>query len=240
MFHVPDKPSQLSPVSQASEVADFLAKVASAPAPVAGAGSRGRLLFAMDATASREPTWDHACQIQGEMFATTASLGGLDVQLCHYRGFNEFRASPWVTDARALARQMSAVRCAGGATQIGRVLAHAAQQGRERKLNALVFVGDCMEEDVDRLCTLAGELGLLGIRAFMFQEGHDVTAERVFRNIARLSGGAYCRFDAASARQLADLLAAVAVYAAGGRKALADLGDRSGDTVRQLVHQVFR
>lgn len=235
---MPDKRSQLSAVSQASEVADFLAKVAATPAPAVDAGARGRLMFAMDATASREPTWDRACQIQGEMFETTASLGGLDVQLCSYRGFNEFRASPWVTDARALARQMSAVRCAGGATQIARVLVHAAEQARDRKLNALVFVGDCMEEDVDRLCALAGELGLLGVRAFMFQEGHDPIAERAFREIARLTRGAYCRFDPASARQLADLLAAVAAYAAGGRKALSDLSARGGESVRRLAHQI--
>jgi hypothetical protein len=238
VFTVSDKRSQLSAVSQASDVAAFLAKVAATPTPAVGAEGRGRLIFAMDATASREPSWDRACQIQGEMFETTASLGGLDVQLCHYRGFNEFDASPWVTDARTLARQMSAVRCAGGATQIARVLSHAAEQGRERKVNALVFVGDCMEEDVDRLCALAGELGLLGIRAFMFQEGHDAVAERTFREMARLSRGAYCRFDPASADQLAALLSAVAAYAAGGRKALADLGKRGGEGVRQIVHQI--
>lgn len=233
---MPDKRSDLT-TADAADVATFLAKVAAAPTP-ARSGARGRLLFAMDATASREATWDRACQIQGEMFETTAALGGLDVQLCYYRGFLEFQVSPWAGDARALARQMTGVRCAGGATQIARVLAHAVQQAREHALNAMVFVGDCMEEDVDALCRLAGELGLLGVRAFMFHEGRDPGAERAFREIARLSRGAYCRFDQASADQLRELLAAVAVYAAGGRAALEDLGRRSGDAVRRLAHQV--
>jgi hypothetical protein len=77
-----------------------------------------------------------------------------------------------------------------------------------------------MEEDIDNLANLAGELGLLGVPAFMFQEGHDTAAERAFREIARLTKGAYCRFDAGSADQLRELLRAVAAYAAGGRKAL--------------------
>ena len=55
----------------------------------------------------------------------------------------------------------------------------------------------------------------------MFQEGHDRDVEQVFREIARLTHGAYCRFDPGAARQLAELLRAVAVYAAGGMTALA-------------------
>lgn len=234
-----DKRNDLTrPPAGSDEVAAFLAKVASVPAPAVAGANRGRLLFAMDATASREASWDRACHIQGEMFDTAASLGGLDVQLCYYRGFREFQASPWVADARSLAREMSAVRCAGGATQIARVLTHAAAQAREHSLKAMVFVGDCMEEDVDRLCQLAGEMGLLGVRAFVFQEGTDPIAERCFRDIARLSRGAYCRFDAGSADELRALLAAVAAYAAGGRAALAELGRRRGGAVRALTHQI--
>jgi hypothetical protein len=191
-------------------------------------------MFALDATASREPSWDQACQIQAEMFDATASLGGLDVQLCYFRGFREFRASPWVADARQLGRLMGSVRCAGGITQIARILDHALVEARKAPVSAVVFIGDCMEEDVDALCASAGELGLLGVPVFMFHEGYDASAERCFREICRLSRGAYCRFDATSAEHLRQLLAAVAVYAAGGRKALEDLGARRGGVVRQL------
>jgi hypothetical protein len=104
-------------------------------------------------------------------------------------------------------------------------------------VGALVYVGDCMEEDIDHLAALAGELGLLGVPAFMFQEGDDPKAETAFREIARLTKGAYCRFDAGSAQQLRELLKAVAAYAAGGRKALADLSRQSGQG-RLLLEQL--
>jgi len=222
--------------SAQAEIDAFLAKVASTPATRVS-GSRGRLIFAMDATASREPTWDRACQIQSEMFLETETLGGLDIQLCHYGGFREFHASTWIGSSADLLAQMREVRCAGGMTQIERVLKHTAAESRQDKVNALVFVGDCMEENIDQLCHMAGELGILGVPAFLFHEGDDQAAERTFREIARLSGGAYCRFDASSAQQLRDLLSAVAVYAAGGRKALEDFGQRQGGVALRLTRQ---
>ena len=223
--------------SDSADVDAFLRRVAATPAPVTQ-GETGRLLFAMDATASREPTWDRACQIQGEMFDATASLGGLEVQLIYYRGFGECRASKWVRDSRALVRAMTAVHCLGGHTQIRKVLRHALDETQQRRVHALVFVGDCMEEDVDELCAIAGELGLRGVPAFMFHEGPDPAAALAFRQIARLTNGAYLRFDASSARQLKELLGAVAVYAAGGRKALQHYGRKRGEAVLQIAHQI--
>jgi len=187
----------------------------------AGSG-RGRLIFAMDATMSRQPTWDLALELQGDMFEAVKQVGGLDVQLVYFRGFRECQASKWVGDPAALARLMRKVHCEGGHTQIRKVLTHARQENEAGKVNALIYVGDCMEEDVDQLSKLAGELGLIGVPVFLFQEGHDQRAERAFKEIARLSRGAHCRFDAGSARQLRELLTAVAVYASGGRKALQD------------------
>lgn len=224
--------------TSSSEVDEFLRAVAAAPKPAIGDGQRGRLIFAMDATASREPTWDRACHLQAEMFEATADLGGLDVQLVFYRGFRECKTTPFVADSRALADRMSRVRCLGGKTQIGRVLSHAITTTKDKKVNAMVFVGDAFEEDVDSVCHKAGELGLLGVPVFMFHERGDPIAGRVFQQIARLSGGAYSRFDMSSAKQLKDLLGAVAVYAAGGHKALADYGRRQGGAALQLTHQV--
>ena len=231
-----DKSRKLPEKSGQTEIDAFLAKVASTPVAKAS-GSRGRLIFAMDATASREPTWDRACQIQSEMFLETKTLGGLDIQLCYYGGFRDFYASPWLDSSSGLLAQMTEVRCAGGMTQIERVLKHTAAESRRDKVNALVFVGDCMEENIDQLCHMAGELGIMGVPAFLFHEGDDQAAERTFREIARLSGGAYCRFDASSAQQLRDLLSAVAVYAAGGRKALEDFGQRQGGAALRLTRQ---
>lgn len=219
------------------DVRAFLNKVAATPS-VKAAGVRGRLLFGMDATASREPTWDTACQIQGDMFAETASLGGLDVQLAYYRGFHEFRATPWVSSSADLIPYMTRVRCLGGHTQLERLLRYAARETKQKRINALVFIGDALEEEVDAVCAVAGELGMLGVPCFMFHEGQDPIPLRAFKQVATLTNGAYCRFDASSAATLKELLSAVAVFAAGGRPALADYGKRRGGAVLRLAHQV--
>src|SRR4051794_1732761 len=219
-----------------SDVDSFIRQVQAMPQVRAGA--RGRLIFAMDATASREPSWDRACHIQSQMFETTAALGGLEVQLVFYRGFGECKASRWYAEGSELQRAMRRVFCAGGQTQIERVLDHALKVARQGPVNALVFVGDAMEENPDALCHRAGELGLLGVPVFLFHEGGDPVAGRTFREIARLSKGAYCSFDAASAQQLRDLLAAVAAYAAGGRQALEAIGKQRGGAALLLSSQL--
>lgn len=222
--------------SAAEDVARFLAEVkATRPA---GAQGRGRLIFALDATMSRQPTWDMAMQLQTEMFLATSELGGLDVQLMYYRGFGECRASRWVRDGGDLSALMQKIAVAGGQTQIRRILAHARDETRRERVQALVFVGDAMEEDIDDLARIAGELGLLKLPAFMFQEGYGPDVEHAFREIARLSGGAWCRFDAGAASQLKSLLAAVAAYAAGGRTALTALSARGGEGARLLLGQI--
>ncbi|HEX3208799.1 MAG TPA: VWA domain-containing protein [Geminicoccaceae bacterium] len=226
-----------TPRDDADPVAAFLKEVAKTPPPQPGRG-RGRLIFALDATASREPTWDRACQVQGQMFLETAALGGLDVQLVYYRGFDECRASRWVDSPSDLVRLMAGVFCLAGETQLGRVLRHAVRETEKKRVAALVFVGDCFEENLDQVGQIAGRLGLLGVRAFLFQEGVNADAERAFRQIARLTNGAHCRFDAGSPRQLRDLLGAVAAYAAGGPRALADLSERSSPEVRLLASQL--
>ena len=195
-------------------------------------------MFALDATASRQPTWDRACQLQGDMFAAVAKLGGLAIQLVWYRGYGEFQVEPWLTDSAELQRRMSAVQCRGGLTQIKRVLQHALQETRHCRINALVLVGDCLEEPVDPLCHVAGELGLLGVPVFAFQEGHDPEAAQGFREVARLTRGAYCAFDGSSAQQLSELLRAVALYVAGGRQALVALGSQQSELLRQLTRQL--
>jgi hypothetical protein len=232
-----DDRSRLPAESHSQEVADFLDKLRAAPPPPPG-GGRGRLIFAMDATASRQPSWDRACRLQGEMFEATAGLGGIEVQLVFYRGFSECKASRWMTNAADMHRVMRRVSCVGGETQIERVLDHALREARRQKVGALVFVGDAMEENVDRLCRLAGELRLLGVPIFLFHEGGDARAAAAFRQMASLSRGAYLRFDASSADRLKELLAAVAVYAAGGYRALADYGAKKGGEVLRLTSQL--
>lgn len=215
----------------------FVKQVGSLPASRAP-GSRGRLLFGMDATASREPTWDHACTIQGEMFVAADALGGLDVRLAFYRGFDEFKVSRWTSDGHELARLMSAVRCLAGRTQVAKMLRYAGEQRRESRIDAVVFVGDCCEEDADEVGHEAGQLGLLGLPVFVFQEGEDRAASRLFPQIAKLTRGAYCKFDRSSQDQLKRLLGAAATYASGGRPALLKYGKDHGGAAALLTNQM--
>ena len=223
-------------VSSASEdIAAFVAK-ARAMSPHA-AGARGRLVFALDATMSRQPTWDMACALQADMFREAQALGSLDIRLVYYRGLSECRASGWISDSAQLAKLMSKIDCRGGNTQIGKVLSEARREAVASAVRAVVFVGDAMEEPIDQLCIKAGELGLLKVPVFMFQEGHDEVAEPAFREIARLTGGAWCRFDPGAAVQLRELLRAAAAYAAGGREALLRLS-KAGGGAAALIGQM--
>ena len=215
------QPAEASP---RAEIDAFLNKVRSL-GPATSSDQRGRLIFALDATMSRQPTWDMACALQADMFREAAALGSLDIRLVYYRGFNECRATGWISDSTQLARLMGKIDCQGGNTQIGKVLSEARREAVASGVRAVVFVGDAMEEAVDDLCAKAGELGLLKVPVFMFQEGHDPTAEQAFREIARLTGGAWCRFDPGAASQLRELLRAAAAYAAGGREALLALSN---------------
>ena len=222
---------------QGDDVEAFLARVRDLPTPAPGTGN-GRLVLAMDATMSRQHSWDMALEIQGDMFAEAGRIGGLDVQLVYFRGFGECRASKWTPDTAVLARLMSGIRCQGGRTQIGRVLKHLKGEAAAGKVNACIYIGDALEEDIDALAELAGEVGLLGIPVFMFQEGHDAAAETGFREIARLTRGAYFRFGSDAARILRELLSAVAVYAAGGFTALENHSAKRGGAASLLLKQM--
>lgn len=207
--------------SSSTEITQFLAKSKAISQFVE---AQPRLLFAVDATASRQPTWDRASHLQQEMFRATASLAALTVQLCYFRGFHDFYASRWLTDSAALSRLMASVHCEGGHTQIARLLKHALGEHRKRPVRAVVFIGDALEESPDTLCDLAGQCGILKLPLFLFQEGRDKRVEQTLRTMSKLSGGAWARFDSSSAETLASLLGAVASYAAGGHKALENAG----------------
>src|SRR5215472_1912094 len=220
-----------------AEIDAFLSRVKEL-APRTAPGKRGRLVFALDATMSRQPTWDTACRLQADMFREAAAVGGLEIQLAYYRGLAECRSSGWVAQADRLAELMSRIDCRGGRTQIRKVIAHVRRETEVAKVQALVFVGDAMEESLDDLCAAAGELGLLSVPAFMFQEGSDPVAEQAFREIARLTRGEYCRFDPGAAHELGELLRAAAAYAAGGMRALADLSARRQAGATKLLEQM--
>lgn len=223
--------------SSAREIDAFLGRAAKLPSL---AQAKGRLIFAIDATMSRQPTWTRATEIQSDMFAVAEGIGGLAVQLVWFRGNGEFRFSDWTASPTVLAGRMREVGCRAGFTQLCRVLGHAAAEAGQTKVGALVYVGDAFEESADEAAGLAGKLGLLGVPAFMFHEGDDPGAATVFRDIARLSKGVYARFDSGAAKQLRELLMAAAIYATGGAVALREQAQKRGGAFLQIADQMGR
>lgn len=195
-----------------------------------------RLLFAMDATASREPTWAVACTLHDAMFEAIVGEKHLAVQLCYYRGMADFYRSRWLSHAQALRDTMAQVRCHAGGTQISRVLRHALSAASDNNpLRAVIFIGDAVEEAIPQLESLAGQCRLKRLPLFIFQEGQDLRAQQCFKRLAALSGGAYARFDHTSPDRLRNLLSAVVRYVSGGRQALAQA---SGEGDKLLLKQL--
>ena len=170
----------------------------------AARGARGRLIFALDATMSRQPTWDTACRLQADMFREAAAIGGLDVQLVYYRGLAECRASGWVSEADRLADLMERIDCRGGHTQIGKVLAPCAARDAKHQ-GAGAGLRRRRHGGVARRSLRGGGRARAARRAGLHVPGRRTmpVAEQAFREIARLTRGAYCRFDPGAAHELA-------------------------------------
>ena len=194
---------------------------------------RGRLIFAIDATASRQASWDTAAKLTAQMFDAVARIGGLDIQLVYYRGVSECVASRWLSDARSLSTIMSGVMCRSGETQIGKVLAHARKEHQRQKIGGVVLITDTCEENPNDLYAAARELG--NVPVFLFQEGEERHVTEIFARIAEITGGAVAKFDISAAARLAELLKAVAVFAAGGAEALKAL---KSEAARLLLTQI--
>ncbi|WP_316861677.1 VWA domain-containing protein [uncultured Cohaesibacter sp.] len=210
----------LSKEANEGSVASFLAKtklVRQAQAEKGLMPVSGRLIFAMDATMSRQPTWDVACSVQADMFEVAQLHGSLATQLVYFRGTSECRASRWTRSAKEMTGWMERFDCRAGRTQLGRILQHVKNEARQMHIDAVVYVGDCLEEDPDRIVGMADDIGRSGIPVFVFQEGADPMASDIFRQIARLTGGAYGQFDANAKSKLANYLKGIAAFAASGR-----------------------
>jgi hypothetical protein len=134
---------------------------------------------------------------------------------------------------------MISVSCRGGRTQLRRLLEHSLREASMHPVRALVFIGDCFEEDEADVLRFVGQLAIRALPVFIFQEGADRTATRVFKAIKRLTNGAHVPFDASSPDQLRRLLGAIAQFAAGGRSALEEYARRIGGAeTRRLLSQL--
>lgn len=209
----------------------FVAEVAKTKQPPKNAN---RLIFALDATGSRQPTWDLATHLHAELFLATDS-NAISVQLAYFQGYNEFKTTGWQSSAEPLLRAMQHVHCKAGLTQIRRVLKHVHKEASNTQLKAAVYIGDSCEEDPSTLYEYAGTLGILKVPLFVFQEGFDPNAQAIFSQLARRSGGVHAPFNAGSAKELRDLLGAVATYTSGGRNAVKRLDSQAATLLlRQL------
>ena len=171
-------------------------------------------------------------QLQAQMFEEAGRTGALAVQLIYFRGLNELSHSPWLTDTRTLADMMRKVGCESGHTKYQRALEHIRKEHGTQPIAAAVLVGDMCEEEHITLRNAA--LGL-GVPLFVFQEGDDRYAASVFRELAQVTNGAYSQFSPDSARELGELLRAVAAFATAG---LAALADQRSDAARKLLGQL--
>jgi hypothetical protein len=211
------------PATHSKRISAFLDKVQTA---------RGRLIFAVDATGSRQPTWDAATRLTAEMFNEAGRIGMLELQLVYYRDLSECKATQWTIDPRVISNAMVRITCLSGPTQIAKTLAHVRKEHMQQPVNAAVFIGDAMEETPHELYDAAAGLG---VPLFMFQEGNDPAVEQTFQELVRLTRGAYAKFDTGSAGELGELLRVVAVFATGG---LAALADQRSDVARKLLTQI--
>jgi hypothetical protein len=195
-----------------------------APQLPATAVTRPRLIFGVDATASREPAWAAARTVTDAL--VKALPGELDVALAVHGGsmlhtFTEFTANPNTLRDRA-----AGIACISGMTRLLPILSRALSNAGVR---VVVYIGDVFEESPGRGRKLADAMGLKGIKLIVLHDTADWNARRdaeVFLDLARRTGGCVVPFDANAAARLRELLAAVAVYAVGGAEMLEE---RRGD-----------
>jgi len=204
--------------STGSDVATFISK---ARAIKRIADAQTRIIFSLDATASRAPTWQQAQSLHKALFEAASETSELSLQLCYFRGIATFHASPWLATASGLRGALSQIYCEGGITQIQRLLEHCLHQHSDStSIKAIIFVGDAVEEDAGLLNDLAVKCRLAKRPLYIFQEGSDPVAGSAFASMAALSGGVHFGLGNDSADQLRRLLQSVVRLATGGRKAL--------------------
>jgi hypothetical protein len=211
-----------APASAAAKALDDFLATVEKPA-------KGRLAFVVDATGSRQPSWDKASQLMVQMFA--AAPAGLQTKFIYFRGNGECRASQWFDSARAMTTAMTEVHCRTGLTQIGKALKHVRNEHADTPIGGLVLIGDAFEENPSEIYAVARGLPPI----FAFLEGDDEFAASAFTQLAGITGGAFAKFDSNSAARLSDLLRAVAAYASGG---IAALTDQRTEAARLLLTQV--
>ena len=200
--------------------------------------ARGRLIFALDLTSSRELSIAKARVATSAMFQAIKAIGAaITVKMAYSRG-RECRATDWNDDPDALNKAMEKLCCRAGYTQIAKVLRLALTE--KEPLQGIVLIGDACEEDPEELSELAAALGEKKVPLFVFHDhdGRDLEAVKaagpVFREMAETSGGAHCPFGAGSAGALRELLTSVAAFSAAGVEGVTQIPQVTTPEARQL------
>ncbi len=198
---------------------DALARFGIAESRSAPARLRGRLLFGLDLTGSRERTLAEARLATASMFEAIAAIGNIEVKLAWYRGVHECKVGRWHDDPEIVSRSMKELSCVGGDTQIAKLLRVALAEPEE--ISGMVFIGDDCEEKTDVLFDLARKLGRKSVPLFIFHEcigkcEYTQRAKPSFRKMAKLSGGAYMEFKPDSGTVLREALTSLAAFSVAG------------------------
>lgn len=188
------------------------------PPAETGAPVRPRLIFGVDATASREPAWATARQVTDAL--VKALPGELDVALAVHGGSRVHTFTAFTNDAATLRDRAAGVECVAGLTRLLPILSASLERPNVR---VVVYIGDVFEENITQGRLVADSMGARGTKLFVLHDTADPSARRdaeLFWDLAKRTGGCVLPFDARAAGRLRDLLSAVAVYAVGGEKLL--------------------
>jgi hypothetical protein len=202
----------------------------------------GRLLFGVDLTSSRQPSFNQAQRAMTAMFETIKTIGAIAVKLIYFRGMNECRESKWYDDPRILIESMRRLSCDAGITQIARLLSLALSE--EGQVSGLVFVGDHCEDGADAVLTLAEKLGQRSMPIFVFHECADddhasLLAKPIFKGMAEVSGGVYVEFKLNSSDVLRELLIGMGAFVTGGCEGLSQIPRPQTQEARQLQSRLL-
>jgi hypothetical protein len=204
------------------------------PPAETGTAARPRLVFAVDATASREPAWEAARQVTDAL--VKALPGALDVALAVHGGSRVHTFTGFTADAAALRDRAAGVTCQAGLTRLLPILSASLKQSSVR---VIVYIGDVFEESLTHGRRLADSLGAQGTKLIVLHDTADASARRdaeVFWDLAKRTGGCVLPFDAGAPGRLRNILSAVAVYAVGGEKLLREQRHALPGAVALLEH----
>ena len=204
------------------------------PPAETGTPLRPRLVFAVDATASREPAWVAARQVTDAL--VKALPGELDVALAVHGGSRVHTFTAFTTDAATLRDRAAGVACEAGMTRLLPILSTTLKQ---QSVRVIIYIGDVFEESLSHGRRLADQLGARGTKLIVLHDTTDPSARRdaeLFWDLAKRTGGCVLPFDADAPGRLRDILSAVAVYAVGGEKLLRERRHELAGAVALLDH----